>query len=530
MHNMTRLPDSAHIHAPFDDHVFHFKNDQVILEKHQGKRWIRIVSPEFGPHLFRVTKVIGGHHREDFAGVEEGQSDPHTEHILPVSYMLETGLFRYKGYSVMDPERPGIKPGAIWNHACIFCHNTVPYFSTLLGALTEPVIKGYQGEMVDWLLPPKKRVQIVRTDSNSLRSALVDEIRYLKGSVESKKLDLRSLDKKAINLTFSKFNETHLLERGIGCESCHGGSLEHVQNPRRFVPSLEPQSLFLSVKAPLQAPNARHSDDIKRVCARCHQVLFTQYPWTWEGGFRSDSVPGGSHINSGEGRDMLLGKCEVTCTQCHDPHSHDDKTKMERLETQAGNLVCLSCHTKYQASEMLRNHSHHSPEGAGGLCMNCHMPMKNMSLDTRLSRYHRIGSPTDPVRVEKDRPLECALCHTDKSVVSLVDTMEKWWPHKYDRSILKKLYGDLVANSLEATLRMGKPHEKAIALYLAGKQSRVDLVPLITEELGDPYPLIRYYAENALVDLLHQSSPLDLHQETKFILRDAAEWFKKASH
>ena len=52
------------------------------------------------------------------------------------------------------------------------------------------------------------------------------------------------------------------------------------------------------------------------------------------------------------------------------------------------------------------------------------MPKKNTGLGYQLTRYHRIGSPTDAARVEKDRPLECALCHADKSVASLVSTME----------------------------------------------------------------------------------------------------------
>lgn len=88
---------------------------------------------------------------------------------------------------------------------------------------------------------------------------------------------------------------------------------------------------------------------------------------------------------------------------------------------------------------------------------------KNMTLDTRLGRYHRIGSPTEAAKVEGDRPLECALCHGRESVGNLVDTMESWWGHRYDRAKLTALYGDLDQASLLATLRYGKPHEKAVA-------------------------------------------------------------------
>ena len=51
-----------------------------------------------------------------------------------------------------------------------------------------------------------------------------------------------------------------------------------------------------------------HALDVNHACARCHQVLFTQYPWTWEGENRKSGHPGGAHINSGEARDLLHGQ------------------------------------------------------------------------------------------------------------------------------------------------------------------------------------------------------------------------------
>ena len=32
-------------------------------------------------------------------------------------------------------ERPGIRVAGAWNETCMFCHNTVPYLSTVLGTL-----------------------------------------------------------------------------------------------------------------------------------------------------------------------------------------------------------------------------------------------------------------------------------------------------------------------------------------------------------------------------------------------------------
>src|SRR5262249_11718133 len=137
-------------------------------------------------------------------------------------------------------------------------------------------------------------------------------------------------------------------------------------------------------------------------------------------------------------------------------------------------------------------------EREGGRCMSCHMPRKNMSLDGTLSRYHRIGSPTDPVKVLLDRPLECALCHADKDVGTIARTMETWWGKSYERGALEKLYGSLDANPLLATAERGKPHEQAVAFELLGRARMKAAVPILAGKLTHPYPLVRGYAKRAL--------------------------------
>src|SRR5688572_25364821 len=126
------------------------------------------------------------------------------------------------------------------------------------------------------------------------------------------------------------------------------------------------------------------------------------------------------------------------------------------------------------------------------------MPRKNMGLGYDLVRYHRIGSPTDRERVEGDRPLECALCHADRSVETLVLTMERWWGKRYNRRALRALYGpDLRALALDATLLRGKPHEQAVAIGVIGRQRLATRAPLLVEALDNEYPLVRFYAKNA---------------------------------
>ncbi|HXN31822.1 MAG TPA: cytochrome c3 family protein, partial [Polyangiaceae bacterium] len=209
---------------------------------------------------------------------------------------------------------------------------------------------------------------------------------------------------------------------------------------------------------------------------------------------------GGSHINSGEARDFLLGGCAaaMSCTTCHDPHGSGDADKLPRLATPAGNATCTTCHTALGDRARLRMHAHHDPDGAGAACVSCHMPRKNMGLNGTLTRYHRIGSPTDPARVLGDRPLECALCHADESVRALVGAMEAWWPVRYPRQRLAELYGGLDVNAMRATLALGKPHERVVAMATLAETGERDAAPLIEHELSSDYPLVREWAQRAL--------------------------------
>jgi len=512
MHNMTRLAATAEIHAPFDGGEFRFKDDRIQLETHDGARFMRLQSATQGTHLYRVTKVIGGHHREDFAGVEVDEAlapvgDPRNERVLPATYMLEARRWRYKGYSVMHRERPGLRPGAVWKKTCIFCHNTEPYLSNLLGTLAGPATPAYQGELVDPLLPEARRWKYEIADEAALRRALEDEVALLRGKRASLPGSIGDALGRAVQTTRAGFDERHLVEVGIGCESCHNGGKAHVEHVGTS-PSFEPRSPFLRVVA---ATGKSRAQQINRVCARCHQVLFSQYTWTWEGGRRSID-PGGSNINSGEGRDFLLGGCasEMSCVTCHDPHAPDNRKRMDALEGAAGSAICVRCHSKYSTVAAQRAHSHHDPAGAGGQCFGCHLPKKDLSLDNRLSRYHRIGSPTDVERVERDRPLECALCHADQSVGTLVETMERWWGKRYDRVALRALYGALDANPILATVSVGKPHEQAVAMAILGEHKVAAALPLLSVQLTHPIPIVRYYAVNAIEAVLGHALPIDL--------------------
>src|SRR5450432_1078415 len=341
MHRMTRDVGGVRgveVCAPFDGTTWHFKDDAVVLEKRGNDRFVRLAPAAGAGTTYRVTRVIGGRTREDFAGVEVGGHGE--EMVLPVSYLIGARTLRYKGYSVMVHERSTVRAGPIWSRTCIFCHNTVPELDGLLGALAGPGAPGYQGEQVDRWLPVERRAPVRVTDPGSFAIAANDEIARL-GGVAVRGDDPKTVARHALDVVRAGFDGDALLEVGIGCESCHGGAREHTRNPRVH-PSFAPVAAWLEatppaspalspglVLKPASASASAPAPAINRVCARCHQVLFSRYPFTWEGG-RRDTMPGGSHINSGEGRDFLLGGCAaaMACTTCHDPHGGAQEEKL----------------------------------------------------------------------------------------------------------------------------------------------------------------------------------------------------------
>ncbi len=527
MHRMTRLATPGAIRAPYDGHVFHFMGDTATMLSDGERRYMRLQMRRGGTQLYRITKVIGGREREDYVGRQVASTRPDAPWlgsdglIMPVSFLLFDHRYRYKGYSVLLPERPRLIPGGRWRTTCIFCHDTEPLLDTLFDDLAGPDAPGYQGSVTDTLLPPDRLQRYRITNGAGLASTVRSEIGALGGDVQStQNLPLRGLLHRAIRVTYHRFRQQNLVEIGIGCEDCHGGGRQHVHDgtPMTFR-VVSPD--FERVEPPGRADT--RAANINRVCERCHTVMFSGYPYTWEGG-RLDRNPGGSVINSGEAHDFLLGGCSdrMSCAACHDPHRRDPPDDLRRLGTLDGNGICLGCHRNLTGDRALAAHTHHDPHGAGSACIACHMPEKNLSLDLTLGRYHRIGSPDDPTRVERDRPLECSVCHQHRSVQSLVGTMESWWGRRYDRRALHALYGpDLGVNPLVATLERGKPHERAVAVTLAARGRLAETKSLAIDLLDNPLPLVRYYAERALDEVEPGRLHLDMSRPGPELVREA---------
>jgi predicted CXXCH cytochrome family protein len=527
MHRMTRDLASTEITAPFDGRSLRLGDDVATLEERGGRRFMGL-SRAGSRSLFRLTKVIGGRYREDFVGERVAPAEPlgkalDEQRVLPLSFLRFDGTLRYKGYSVMVRERHGLEAGLIWRQACILCHNTAPQFVALYDELLGAKAPSYQGSASNEL-PEDKTFKYVIDDAEGLRAELEAELHLLgaRGSLPENPQHALQI---AISNTRERFAEAALVELGVGCESCHGGARAHAAAPQQANASFALHSRFMHVET-AEGGLPTPAQDVTRGCAKCHTVLFSQYPFTWEGGERRHD-PGGSTTNSGEARDFLLGGCAraMTCTACHDPHGQDSPSRLEELGTVAGNVVCTKCHETLAAPSAVQQHSHHSPQGEGGVCLNCHMPKKNMGLAYDFTRYHRIGSPTDEQRVLGDRPLECALCHADRSVDQIVSTMEKWWGKRYDRAKLKQLYGaDLRETPIRITLLGGKPHEQALAADTAVRRDVPGTSDAIVALLNNPYPLVRYFARHSLELRFKTPIPLDMNLPGPELVQAAQTW------
>jgi len=282
-----------------------------------------------------------------------------------------------------------------------------------------------------------------------------------------------------------RFGAEHLLEIGIGCEACHGGCREHVQQPRVST-SYEPRSPFLRVQsAPGRGPITR-AESINRTCAPLPPgaVLALSFHL---GGWLSPRRLARPAVPPTRARHATCFSADAaglwTAPLANDPHRADDPEDLAALSTPAGNATCTKCHPAYASPAALRVHSHHDPDKAGGVCINCHMPRKNLALTYTLGRYHRIGSPTERARVQGDRPLECALCHADKNAEELVSAMEGWWGKRYDRRVLQTLYGDLQQSPPAVHPGAGKPHEQAVAIISLREQNVREALPLVARQI-----------------------------------------------
>ena len=102
--------------------------------------------------------------------------------------------------------------------------------------------------------------------------------------------------------------------------------------------------------------------------------------------------------------------------------------------------------------------------------------------------------------------------------------MEIFWGKRYDRKKLELLYGDLGRSPLLATVTRGKAHEQATAIHVLGEARVAAALPGVAEQLCNPFPLVRYYARQALGQITGRACAIDLDRDNADIRAETARF------
>lgn len=224
------------------------------------------------------------------------------------------------------------------------------------------------------------------------------------------------VDEDRFNTTYSSIN--------VNCESCHGPAEKHVNWANKPLDSLHGNSFILAGKSQLAQMN---------MCASCHsrRVKLTQnlVPGThFEDQYLLQNLSQEFYHGDGQikAEDYVFGSFvqskmyhnDVTCTDCHDPHS----LKLKEV----GNNLCMQCHEpKYDTP----SHHFHSQGSESAQCINCHMTgVTYMGVDFRRDHSFRVPRPDQSVTY--GTPNACNTCHANKSNKWAANKVVEWYGSK----------------------------------------------------------------------------------------------------
>jgi len=209
---------------------------------------------------------------------------------------------------------------------------------------------------------------------------------------------------------------------------------------------------------------------------------------------------GSPRLTAYEYQGMTRSKCftagkpgnRITCISCHSMHGGDPRGQLtEKMKT---NAACNQCHEQFAKPSQLVEHTKHSAESTGSLCYNCHMPRIVYGI-MAAHRTHDITNPQPEETVRFGKPNACNQCHFDWSVNRAIAETQRLWPKadKANNTVDQRFNepeGQRALFGGDAVLR---------ALTAAAMTPSTDATaPLLLEAMQDTYPIVRYFAANAL--------------------------------
>jgi tetratricopeptide (TPR) repeat protein len=309
--------------------------------------------------------------------------------------------------------------------------------------------------------------------------------------------------------------QTTMVERGVGCEDCHGPLKTHVNWEKRHqnqgmtdpaMPKLTPAQI-MDTCASCHARQVNLTDDFKPgdsyfdhydLTIADHSDLY--YP---DGQVRDEDYEFAAFSGS------KMCQAGVTCLDCH-PGS----LKAPRLQ---GNLLCLRCHASgYFRAPIIKpeEHSHHSAGSAGDECIGCHMPV-TVYMQRHPRHDHGLTIPDPLLTKQFGIPNACNRCHADKNADWSLAAVEKWYGPKMERPTRER--AALIARARQQDPGACKP----LIVVLAGEKNaywqavEIGLLDQWVEKtnvsrallpwLENTNPLVRVSAARSLEPLIAES-------------------------
>jgi predicted CXXCH cytochrome family protein len=209
---------------------------------------------------------------------------------------------------------------------------------------------------------------------------------------------------------------------------------------------------------------------------------------------------GSPRLTAYEYQGMTRSKCftagqpgnRITCISCHEVHGGDPRGQLtEKMKT---NAACTQCHEQFSKPTQLVQHTKHEAGSTGSLCYNCHMPSIVYGIMTA-RRTHHIANPQPDETVRFGKPNACNQCHQDWSVNRTIATTERLWPKANSES----KSGDARFDEPEGARALFAGDAVVRALTAAAMDPATNATaPLLLEAMQDTYPIVRYFAANAL--------------------------------
>ncbi len=479
---MTQAANTATVRGRFDAQPVTYWGVTIRPVRRNNQFWFDYYLPgDIEPsNSFAIVRTVGSHRYQQYLTQIDGLAGNY--YRLHLLWHIEDQRWVHMNGAFLSPDEQGFDDNvALWNHNCIFCHNTGPV----------PNMQNYQ--QLQQLAAQGQRVDLER---QSLYDSSVSEL-------------------------------------GISCETCHGPSSEHVRVNRN--PFKRLWNKFRDRDSSIVHPDRLNQQRSVQVCGQCHgqrtpkdmgmldqwvhagpayragaDLLETVKPVSRDTQIPGDNDPdrfrlrfwsdGTPRLTAYEYQGLLQSRCymesqSLTCSNCHSMHGGDPDGMT--TEWQRGNGPCLECHQEYQDEPSV--HTMHATDSSGSQCTSCHMPNMVYGVMT-IHPSHKIEVPNPQQNAADQRPNACNQCHLDRSV----QWAEQQLAHLWGGAKAPDEDSEGIAAGVQY-LFAGDPVQRAVTAWSLQQAIDAKHQPgewwaphLLTAMRDDQYPAVRRFAAKAL--------------------------------